>query len=238
MHRILFQACLGAILGAQAIGSAAAASPRVEEVVAEVQAVYDKTRDLKGKFKQVYTDELYQRQRTHFGYVWVKKPGKMRWNYAWPEPKYFISDGKTLWFYEPKDKQAFKNQLGKETLSGGLAFLVGSGKLAAEFELAFATEKKDLIGSPSQHVLKLTPKVPTTQFKYMLLAVGRKDHIVEESMLVTAQARNHFIFDQLKFNTGVQNWRFAFKPPADVRVVGAGADKKAHPLAAPAAKQP
>ncbi|MBW2732567.1 MAG: outer membrane lipoprotein chaperone LolA [Deltaproteobacteria bacterium] len=199
--------------------TAEAKSPPVKEVVGKVQSLYNTTKDLKGKFKQVYTDTLYNRVRTHHGYLYVKKPGKMRWNYSSPERKSFISDGKMLWVYEPRDKQAFKNPLNTDTLSTGLTFLLGSGKLQDEFNVSYATEKKDLVGGPDHFVLKLTPKKPTAQYEYLVLAVRKSDFVVEESMIVGKHARNHFVFTTLKFDTGLQDWRFRFKPPKDVRVV-------------------
>ena len=103
--------------------------PKVEEVVTKMQAFYEKTEDLKGKFKQVFTDTLYDRKRTSYGYIYVRKPGMMRWNYVKPERKSFIADGSMLWVHEPEDKQAFRNPLNSANLSTGLTFLLGKGDL-------------------------------------------------------------------------------------------------------------
>jgi outer membrane lipoprotein carrier protein len=184
-----------------------------------MQALYNTTRDLKGKFKQVYTDTLYNRKRTSYGYLYVRKPGKMRWNYVKPERKAFISDGKVLWVWEPADKQAFRNPLDSKTLSTGLTFLLGSGDLLREFNVAYATARKNRLGGPSHLVLKLTPKVKTAQYKYLVLAVRPTDFAVEESMVVSKHSRNHFIFSRLKFNTRVGSRRFIFRPPKGTRVV-------------------
>lgn len=190
------------------------------KVVADkVQAQYNQTKDFKGKFKQVFTDALYNRKRVSFGYLWVKKPGMMRWNYVQPEKKSFISDGKILWVYEPVDKQAFRNPLSTKTLSTGLAFLLGTGNLGKEFNVSFATDKKEKLGSPQHIVLKLVPKKKTAQYDHLILVVRPSDYAVEESMVVSKHNTNHFIFSELNFNSGVQTWRFKFKAPEGVRVV-------------------
>jgi outer membrane lipoprotein carrier protein len=44
--------------------------------------------------------------RTESGTLWIKRPGRMRWEYREPRSKLFISDGKTAWFYAPGDQQA------------------------------------------------------------------------------------------------------------------------------------
>ena len=193
-----------------------AARPPVKEVVAKMQAFYEKAKDLKGKFKQVYTDSLYNRRRTSYGYLYVKKPGMMRWNYVKPERKSFIADGKVLWVWEPEDKQAFRNPLSTDTLSSGLTFLLGKGDLSKEFDVSYSDEQ---LGGPEDLVLKLTPKKPTAQYEYLLVAVKSDDHSVGESMVVKKNNTNHFIFTNLQVNTKLSDSRFRFKPPADTRVI-------------------
>jgi outer membrane lipoprotein carrier protein len=199
-----------------ALAAPAHAAPPVTEVVTRMQAFYNTTKDLKGKFKQVYTDTLYNKQRTHYGYLYVKKPGMMRWNYVKPEKKSFIADGKELWVYEPEDKQAFRNPLSTTNLSTGLTFLLGTGDLAKEFEVAWAEAK---LGAPTDLVLKLTPKKPTAQYKEIVLCVDPKSFAVNESMVVGKHNRNHFVFTEVEFNTRLQRSRFVFRPGADVRVI-------------------
>jgi outer membrane lipoprotein carrier protein len=193
-----------------------AAPPPVKEVVAKMQAFYLKTKDLKGNFKQVYTDTLYNRERTSYGYLYVRKPGMMRWNYVKPEKKSFIADGKELWVYEPDDKQAFRNPLSTSNLSTGLTFLLGTGDLQKEFNVSWATET---LGGPGDHVLRLTPKTATGQYTHILLAVRPDDFTVGESMVVSKTNRNHFVFTNLEFNTRLPKSRFHFRPSSDIRVI-------------------
>jgi outer membrane lipoprotein carrier protein len=212
MHRVSLS--LGLLLALSA--GARAAQPPVGEVVAKVQAFYKQTRDLKGKFKQVFTDTLYNRERTSYGYLYVKKPGMMRWNYVKPEAKAFIADGKELWVYEPEDKQAFRNPLSTQNLSTGLTFLLGTGDLGKEFEAAYSKEK---LGSPDDLVITLTPRKPTAQYRYITLVVAPKTFSVAESMVVAKNTKNHLIFTDLEVNTRIPRSKFVFKPGAEVRVI-------------------
>lgn len=201
--------------------AAAAAAPPVKTVVAQMQAFYNGTKDLKGKFKQVYTDTLYGSKRTSYGYLYVRKPGMMRWNYVSPERKAFIANGKTLWVWEPRSKQAFRNPLNTATLGTGLTFLLGSGNLLKTFRISYATDKKDILGGPQHLTLKLLPIKPTAHYLYLLLAVRPGDRAVTESVIVQRNARNHFLFSKLQTNTKLRPWRFQFKPPAGTRVIDA-----------------
>src|SRR5260221_14729845 len=104
-----FVCCL---LGAALAGKPGEPQP-VQQVPAQVvermQKVYDGTTDLHARFMQITEGVMGKRQAS--GEVWLKKPGKMRWNYEKPEKKLFIADGTTLWVYEPEDEQAFKQAL-------------------------------------------------------------------------------------------------------------------------------
>ena len=190
--------------------------PKVEEVVSKMQAFYEKTEDLKGKFKQVYTDTLYNSRKTSYGYLYVKKPGMMRWNYVKQERKSFIADGKMLWVWEPEDKQAFRNPLDSANLSTGLTFLLGKGDLTREFNVTYSDTK---LGAPGDQVLKLTPKVATGQHEHLLIAVKPNNYSVGESMVVQKNSTNHFIFSKMEFNTKLGTSRFRFKPPEGTRVI-------------------
>jgi outer membrane lipoprotein carrier protein len=195
---------------------ASAQNPTVSEVVSQMQAFYEKTQDLKGKFKQVFIDTLYDKHRTSYGYLYVRKPGMMRWNYVTPERKAFIADGKELWVWEPEDKQAFRNPLNTNNLSTGLTFLLGKGDLTKEFDITFSDEK---LGAPEDRVLKLTPKKATPQYTHILLSIHPRDFSVGESMVVSKHNRNHLIFTSLEINTQLNKSRFQFVPPADTRVI-------------------
>src|SRR5215471_11065180 len=99
---------LGVIPGPRP-GRSATAAPAIsaEEAVKKVQSYYASTQKLKADFRQEYTNATFGRTSKSDGVLWIAKPGKMRWDYKTPDPKYFISDGTTLWVYDQAAKQAF-----------------------------------------------------------------------------------------------------------------------------------
>lgn len=205
--------------------------PSLDVVLDKMQAFYLSIQDFKGKFKQEYVDTLYNRRRIQFGYVYVKKPGMMRWNYAYPEKKSFIADGKNLWVYEPEDNQAFQNPLSTDTLSSGLLFLFGKGDLKKEFIVSYAesplipnkgappTPTKDAAIASKSLLIKLAPKLPSPQYTYLLLNVSSDDFSVTESIVIGNHSRNHFYFSKVDVNTHIPAKLFAFKPPPGTRVI-------------------
>ncbi|MBI4510805.1 MAG: outer membrane lipoprotein chaperone LolA [Deltaproteobacteria bacterium] len=204
------------LLPAQAAPSSA---PSATEVLTKVQKYYETTKKLSADFKQTYTNVVFGKSSESHGKVFVKKPGKMRWDYKKPEPKHFISDGTTLWVYEPSNKQAFKQDLKAVVLPVALTFLFGEGDLAKDFTPSLDPGK---YGGASDLVLKLVPKKPSAQFKHLWLVVDSKDFYVKESIILEASDNlNRFLFFNIKLNdqVKVEDKHFKFKPPAGVKIL-------------------
>jgi outer membrane lipoprotein carrier protein len=209
-----------ALLLAAGPPTAPAGGPRldVKAVVERVQKRYDSATDFRARFGQTLTNAAFGRKTISSGEVLFKKPGRMRWNYDKPEPKMYVADGSMLWLYEPEDKQAFKQELKSSQLPSALAFLTGQGKLANEFEIAFA--KDTPYGSPGDYVLSLSPRQPQAQVKGILFVVDPATFNVRESVITDAQGNvNDMLFSDIRTNTGIPDTTFHWSPPAGVRVI-------------------
>ena len=190
----------------------------VKAVVAEVQKRYDGAADFRARFTQTLTSAAMGRKTNSAGEVMFKKPGRMRWDYEKPEKSSYITDGGVLWLYEPDDKQAFKQKLKSSQLPAALAFLTGKGKLATEFDIAFAG--KSPYGSPGDYVLSLSPKTPQAQVKTILFVVDPRTFDVRESVITDGQGNvNDLVFADIRVNTRVPDALFKFTPPAGTRVI-------------------
>jgi len=212
---------------AQQLGAAApppAAGPRldVQAVVAKVQKRYDEAADFKARFTQTLTSATLKRTTNSAGQVTFKKPGRMRWDYEKPDKSSYITDGGVLWLYEPDDRQAFKQDLKSSQLPSALAFLLGKGKLAAEFDISFGPDR-GVSGTEKNYVLSLTPKTPQAQVKALLFVVDPHDWFVRQSEITDAQGNtNIIVFADVVMNSRVPDALFKFSPPAGTRVIDTG----------------
>ncbi|MFH0902947.1 MAG: outer membrane lipoprotein chaperone LolA, partial [Pseudomonadota bacterium] len=201
--------------------AAAAANPPLpaDKVVDEVQRYYREIQKLKAGFKQTYTNTVFGKSSESHGKLYLTKPGKMRWDYERPSPKYFVSDGTTLWVYEPENAQAFKQDLTKQVLPVAVAFLQGEGDLARDFQASLDPGR---YGGKNDYVLKLVPRTPSAQYKQLWLVVDPADFHVKESVILESSDNiNHFRFFDIKLNDKAKfaNRHFRFKPPAGVKVI-------------------
>ncbi|HEY3360072.1 MAG TPA: outer membrane lipoprotein chaperone LolA [Polyangia bacterium] len=218
MRRTLTLALAALVL---TLGSAADAQTGrlpVKDVIAKMQAFYEKIQDLKADFKQEIQNPTTGRTKQSYGVIKLKKPGKMRWDYSKPEKKHFISDGQTLWVYEPEDQQAFKQELKSTNLSAAVTFLSGKGNLAAEFNFEFAPAGK--YGGKDDYAVKLTPKQPSAQFKSIILVVDPTSFQVKLSVVFTPDGGQSKVwFTGVQLNKKIPDAEFKFTPPSGVRVI-------------------
>src|SRR5512144_410947 len=81
-----------------ASGIAVSADPLTEAVLG-IQKRYAAVDSLSADFQQKYRGPGIE--QTESGVLWMKKPGLMRWEYAEPEKKLFIADGRETFLYTP-----------------------------------------------------------------------------------------------------------------------------------------
>lgn len=183
-----------------------------DEVVARVQAFYVDTQRLTALFRQTYTNTTFGKKSVSDGKLWIKKPGKMRWDYRGAQRKVnksFISDGNMLWAVEHDNKQVFKKSLEDDMLPVAVTFLYGKGDLARDFRSALDTSGK--YGKKTDYVLELTPRTPSAQYKNLYLVVDPGNFRVKESIVIEASGNtNHFRFFSPDTKATVQDTWFVF----------------------------
>jgi outer membrane lipoprotein carrier protein len=112
---------------------AANPGPDVHAIAQAVDDRYNHLRTLQAEFTETY--EGAGIERTESGSLWLKKPGKMRWEYRTPREKLFLSDGKDAWFYLPGDRQVRRTSVKKlDDLRSPLGFLLGKTRLEKELD--------------------------------------------------------------------------------------------------------
>src|SRR3954469_21288147 len=203
MHKIVIAAALLA-----AVAQAQEKNPESPAtVVARVQKYYDATKDLRASF-EVQIDSASRAPSKASGEVLLKKPGKMRWDYAKPEKKLMVSDGATLWVYEPDDEQAYKQDLRGNALPAQVSFLLGEGKLDKEFDASLT--KVDGLGA-DELALKLVPKLGTTAYRYLVFVVDDKSGQVKQTVIYGQDgSTNRLTFVDVQQNKGVDDGKFKF----------------------------
>jgi outer membrane lipoprotein carrier protein len=190
------------------------ADPELERLIDGVTAYYDKMQHLKAKFRQVVKQKTLARTKKATGTIEFAKPGRMRWEYQRPERVLYVSDGETLWTYQPEDALVYKARIQGSRLYHALRFLFGMGDLRATFDVAMGPAH-----GPDTAFLVLTPKGGQQDYQDLSLVVDRKTFEIRESFLTDPLGNvTQYIFDELDYTSEIPEGRFGFTPPPGATV--------------------
>jgi outer membrane lipoprotein carrier protein len=206
-----------------------------------VQKAYRSAGDMTGTFTQIYTDKLRNTQRREAGHLWVKGDGRVRWTYETPEPKEFIFNGSTAFFYEPQSAQVTVFEHFSETpLAHAMQFLWGAGDLLKMFDLALADKEADCPSlKEGELALRLRPRQPLAAVDHVYMVVKRFGLRVCQSRVVDRLGNiTDYLFDGVRFGTRIDGSQFAFSLPEGVDVLRASTPQAPKPPAAASRPSP
>ncbi len=197
----------------------------VREVVKQLQARYEKTKDLQADFSQKTKIEGFERPVTSSGKVYIKKPGRLRWDYLDPATEQIYVNQEDVKVYVPEHKQVLVGKLTQMAASKApLELLQGAAKLDESFEIE-PTRGRDR-GVGGMPLITLIPKAKeqesTQNLQKIVVEVFPKTYFIRTVSLHEVSGNVAvFEFSNLKPNLGLGNEVFDFKTPADVEVVRA-----------------
>ena len=192
-------------------------TPDVHTIASAVDRRYNHLQTLQAEFTEIYRGAGME--RTESGTLWLKKPGKMRWQYRSPREKLFVSDGKSAWFYVPGEPQVRRTPVRQlDDLRSPLAFLLGKTKL--EKELSGLSPAPDVAPlTTGNMVLRGVPRAMADQVNQVLIEVtpgGWIDRIVLEG---TDGSSTEFRFQGQTEDGKIDDQSFRFVVPPGVEVI-------------------
>jgi outer membrane lipoprotein carrier protein len=211
---------LATVVAYLALGSAsAAAAQTLDAVVRDLEAAYSQMADLRAEFTQTAFNKSLNQTIPAEGAVYLKKGGKLRWEYKEPTPQEIVSDGTRLWVYTPALNQVNVGDAPEALAGPAGSFLAGLGRLRAQFNVRFLNpvRPKDADGN---WVLDLTPKQPLPTLAELILAVAPHTWEVRKA-IVYDQFENTVTmrFTKVAINSSLPDRLFTFVPPTGVNTV-------------------
>jgi outer membrane lipoprotein carrier protein len=196
---------------------ATAAATDVHAIASAVDARYNHLHTLQCEFTEIYSGA--GSQRTESGTLWLKKPGKMRWEYRSPRAKLFVGDGKNAWFYVPGERQVRRTEIRKlDDLRSPLAFLLGKTKLEKELaDLSLAPDVPPIVVGDT--VLRGVPKAIADRVNQVLLEITPESWIRRIVIQEADGSTTEYRFSDEKENVKIADQRFEFSIPDGVEVI-------------------
>jgi outer membrane lipoprotein carrier protein len=200
---------------------AADTTPKPQDDVRRLaQAVddhYNHLKSLEANFTEIYRGNGTEREES--GTLVLKKPRKMRWEYRSPRVKLFISDGQSVWFYVPSEKQLRRTDLRKlDDVRSPIAFLLGKTKLEKELQGLSKAPDQPTMGSGNT-VLRGVPAPLGDQLSEVQLELTPAHQIARIVLMDADGGSTEFRFSGWKENMEVADGDFHFDPPPGVETV-------------------
>jgi len=195
------------------------AEETLDSIIKNLQRQYDQTKDFSALFTQETMTKSLGAPAIVNGKLYFKKPGMMKWEYSDPINNQIISDGTTLWYYIPDDKQVrVYNALEAFEQEFFLGYLFGEGSLEENFEVALA--ELDPEQAEEYYLVALAPKDPDSTIERILLLVNKETYNIHQFNTYDVLGNvTRIAFEDIRVNTGLKDSLFHFIVPSGVETI-------------------
>jgi outer membrane lipoprotein carrier protein len=150
------------------------------------------------------------------GKIFVRYPGKMRWEYEKPEKQVIITDGIKLWIYRPADNQVMAGSAPAFFSDGkGASFLSDITLVRKKFNISLGESKDDFF-----YELKLKPLEKTLDVTDIRLSVTKNTFTVIRVITYNSYGdENRIELLNHRFKADLQDSLFSFEAPEGTDVL-------------------
>ena len=173
---------------------------------------FNEINTLEARFGQVVLDENLNAIDDGQGMVWIKRPGRFRWNYEPPEAQEIIGDGERVWLHDIALEQVTVRDQARALGRTPASLLAGAGDLGQTYKI-------EDIGTQGQVAwVNLVPEDPESGFTEV--RIGFEDHRLRLMELIdTLDQRTRISFVDLKENVPVADRIFEFAAPEGTDII-------------------
>ena len=174
--------------------------------IASLKKFYKETHAMRADFYQLVTNRKGQKIQEVSGQMQLQRPNKFRWDYKKPFEQQIISDGTSVWLYDPELAQVTVRELSKALGASPAALLAGEDSLDKNFKLVTAYRKGNL------EWVSTNPK--DSEAGFSKISLGFKGELLQEmDMIDSFGHQTKIVFSNLEHNPAIEAKAFLFKPP-------------------------
>ena len=203
--------------------NAGAAEDQVTVILKGLQARYAELpglsmpyeRDIMTKSMALLGEDMRQDLAT--GRLFFKPPQFFKVQQEKPRPEAVISDGKTVWWYIPEEKTAYKypsQKLGQELK---LLSDIFKGLKSVREGFKVILNDSEMKG---EHRIQLIPDPPWPDIDHIVISVREKDFLIKSVAIYNLiGGRTRFVFGDLLIEESFEKRFFEFEAPEGVRII-------------------
>lgn len=198
MKKLMISCCLLAAFTSASV---------LADASSDLQQRLDKVKSFHASFSQKVTDGSGQSVQDGEGELWVKRPNLFNWHMTAPDESILISDGKTLWFYNPFVEQVSATWLKDAT--SNTPFMLIARNQGSDWKQYNIKQQGDNF--------ELTPKSADGNLKQFTINVSTNGTINQFSAVEQDGQRSSYALKSQQ-NGAVSADKFQFTPPKGVTV--------------------
>lgn len=173
----------------------------------ELQQRLNKVNNLQTNFIQVVKDAQGKLVQEGKGQLWLKQPDLFRWHMIEPDESILVSDGKTLWFYDPFVEQVTASWLNDAAKDTPLILIIrNKAKDWSNYTIMQVGDEFDLV--PRSSMKNLRPFSITLDKQGVIDSFATKE---SDGQTSTYKFTKNIV-------SGIDNTQFSFTPPKGVTI--------------------
>ncbi len=191
---------------------------QVEAIVAAIQEKYSDVSVIRADFVQVSKSALYGNSDEQTGTLVLQRPRKMRWQFT-ATGKQFVTDGDTMWIYNPEEKQVLRIRDFSAQASTADELLQSLHKVGELFDVRLLSK------SEAGYELALAPRseAAKAQVKSVRLRLSSSHDLRELEIVDAYDTVTELRFSNVRLGGEVEEATFDFTPPEGVEVIDSSA---------------
>lgn len=181
--------------------------------VAELREKFETIQTFSASFEQVLSDNTGEALQKTEGKMQLQTPGRFYWQVAPPFEQVIVTDGESLWVYDPDMAQVTVYQ--KQQLASTPAQLLSGNfnELAGQYQITKRDE-----GAAQAFVLE--PKVPEeSNFTRLEFVFDKKGRLETMLLVDKLTQKTQVTFSKQKVNRKLDESLFTFVPPQGTDVI-------------------
>lgn len=195
------------LLGSVTAAAQASGSEQLQQFLTNVST-------LNASFTQEVISESGQAAKQSSGTFLLSKPGKFRWAYSLPYVQEIITDGETLWIYDPDLDQVTIKSFSESLSASPVALLTQHQSLQTNFNVEDINYDVDGLDWVS-----LKPKTEDSDFQQVYIGLMNNTIIAMDLFDLFGQ-KTRIRFNDVEINAPIDEQIYQFIPPDGVDVIG------------------
>jgi len=184
-----------------------------EMIMSEVRARYKNINDYKADMTLISCSAATGTCHRFEGKVEMKRPNKLRMDIKKPDAQQIVCDGKSIWLYIEKDKQAIRTGLDEAK-----DFLV----LLNPLDKLLTGKVRNTCKTNGNHQCWLDVPEFKDLFKEVKIIVDKKTYEITGIDVVDVNDNSsEYSFTKIKTNSGIKDDRFKFVVPKQAKLIDA-----------------